>query len=911
MDSKCASCGAFGLGVVKASGFCGHCERQRQSSAAGPRVGDKRTRQDMVAGSSGKSKEDIARLLAEAEKSEVPTLDATGVKKILLSLEKKITKNALLRAKHAGEPARFMESEIELDEELKRVRLLAAAPEHYPFLLGDSAGGTGVLKSLLGLLSHENVDISIDVLQLLEELTDSDNVLVDSEEGNEGGDNSEEDDESSDDEEKRHDAAAQRRRQMRKDRKQQKQAKKKGLYLLLKAFIDDGALELLMGSLLRLESAVASAAAATASSSSSSGAAAVSGAEEESQGIYSCLGLFTNLVESDSTLSLSSSAKAAGITKLNLAARLVRITKSSMASGTTASAAKDLTLPKGYGSSSATSSALFGFLLRKVRAKPQEGADFDSNKGTAAELLSILLSADVDHNALALGKGLYSQKASSSSMAPSRDGSSADSDAVEGMEALLEALNVYRKRTPSSSEEEECAENLFDSCCTALMLPYNQRRFENIEGFELMTKMISLAGFSRYGALKVISYAVADSPLNCARVVDCGGLKEVFPAFMGKGLAHTKKLHGGDAAKDELEHAVSIVSSCAALLPLPGQPLPHHTALPSSSSRHALFEQDGSASSSTAPTAVAKLQLLRFLSKFTEAHHEKIDRLVELRRLAAARVHKASLRRLEEEQEEGLESDEDEDNADDDEELKKGRNARRQLREELRYSARMDAGLFTLQRLDVILARLVSVAVEAVANDKAEHVTHHTGSSTTAKDVPALASYLSLLQDVSFNTRKKLYEAAGDLSAPSSSSSSSSAGAGDDGAAEEDEDPETAAILRSGLPASLSLSLTGIGEVLLEFATRLERDEATSSDGTSAATSSSGAGGATTAGTDTAAAVAAAGSGGVSKELTGARSSMQLQQLRPLIERLTVAAGWTGPGGSSVAPESVDGGKEQ
>ena len=61
-----------------------------------------------------------------------------------------------------------MESEVELDEELKRMHLLAAAPELYADFVS-----LGALPSLLGLLAHENADIVIEVIGLLAELTDS------------------------------------------------------------------------------------------------------------------------------------------------------------------------------------------------------------------------------------------------------------------------------------------------------------------------------------------------------------------------------------------------------------------------------------------------------------------------------------------------------------------------------------------------------------------------------------------------------------------------------------------------------------------------------------------------------------------------------------------------------------------
>lgn len=62
-----------------------------------------------------------------------------------------------------------MESEIELDGEIKRLQQLAAAPEHYGQLVES-----GIIPSLISLLTHENTDIAIDSIELLQELTDED-----------------------------------------------------------------------------------------------------------------------------------------------------------------------------------------------------------------------------------------------------------------------------------------------------------------------------------------------------------------------------------------------------------------------------------------------------------------------------------------------------------------------------------------------------------------------------------------------------------------------------------------------------------------------------------------------------------------------------------------------------------------
>jgi hypothetical protein len=65
---------------------------------------------------------------------------------------------------------RFIDSEADLDAAIKALLPLAQVPKvAYPLLLGS-----GQLEALIGLLSHENADIALDVIELIHELTDED-----------------------------------------------------------------------------------------------------------------------------------------------------------------------------------------------------------------------------------------------------------------------------------------------------------------------------------------------------------------------------------------------------------------------------------------------------------------------------------------------------------------------------------------------------------------------------------------------------------------------------------------------------------------------------------------------------------------------------------------------------------------
>ena len=96
-------------------------------------------------------------------------IDAAWLRKTVLNLEKRITKNAELRAKHEDDPQKFISSEADLDDDIKSLSVLSEYPALYPELVK-----LGSVASLVGLLAHDNTDIAIDVMELIGELTDED-----------------------------------------------------------------------------------------------------------------------------------------------------------------------------------------------------------------------------------------------------------------------------------------------------------------------------------------------------------------------------------------------------------------------------------------------------------------------------------------------------------------------------------------------------------------------------------------------------------------------------------------------------------------------------------------------------------------------------------------------------------------
>lgn len=96
-------------------------------------------------------------------------IDTAWVRKLALNFEKRISKNAELRAKFENEPQKFMGSEADLDADVKALSILAEHPELYP-----EFAKLGCVNSLVSLLAHENTDIAIDAIEIISELTDED-----------------------------------------------------------------------------------------------------------------------------------------------------------------------------------------------------------------------------------------------------------------------------------------------------------------------------------------------------------------------------------------------------------------------------------------------------------------------------------------------------------------------------------------------------------------------------------------------------------------------------------------------------------------------------------------------------------------------------------------------------------------
>ena len=104
----------------------------------------------------------IKRILEESDKVEFKEFDEKQLILTLVNLDKKFIRNQELRVKFNNQPDKFMDSEVELDEEIKKLQQIATHPE----LLSAFIEHKGV-EMLLSLLIHENNDILGDVIEVI------------------------------------------------------------------------------------------------------------------------------------------------------------------------------------------------------------------------------------------------------------------------------------------------------------------------------------------------------------------------------------------------------------------------------------------------------------------------------------------------------------------------------------------------------------------------------------------------------------------------------------------------------------------------------------------------------------------------------------------------------------------------
>ncbi|XP_034552666.1 beta-catenin-like protein 1 [Notolabrus celidotus] len=468
------------------------------AAAAGIEIGaDMRDTEEL----SGDKRKILEKLMdQDEEEPEAEPVDESSVKKMILTFEKRSYKNQELRIKFPDNPEKFMESELDLNDIIQEMHVIATMPDLYHLLVELNA-----VHSLLGLLSHENTDVAIAVVDLLQELTDID-TLHESEEGAE---------------------------------------------VLIDSLLEGQVVALLVQNMDRLDEQV----------------------KEEADGIFNTLAIIENMAEFKPGLCTE-----------------------------------------------AAQQGLMQWLLKRIKAK----MPFDANKLYCSEILAILLQNN-DNTRELLGE-------------------------MDGIDVLLQQLSVFKRHNPSTAEEQEMMENLFDALCSCLMLPANRDRFLRGEGLQLMNLMLREKKMSRTSALKVLDYGMIgpEGTDNCHKFVDILGLRTIFPLFM-KTPKKMKKT--GASEKEHEEHVCSIIASM--LRNLKSQ------------------------------------QRSRLLTKFTENDCEKVDRLMELHFKYLEAVQQAD-KRIEGEKHDMV---------------RRGEILDDSMEDEF-YLRRLDAGLFVLQLICYIMVEI-------------------------------------------------------------------------------------------------------------------------------------------------------------------------------------------------------------
>ncbi|ETV94342.1 hypothetical protein, variant [Aphanomyces invadans] len=223
----------------------------------------------------------------------------------------------------------------------------------------------------------------------------------------------------------------------------------------------------------------------------------------------------------------------------------------------------------------ATSTPMLNILLHQCSMK----TDMTENRLYCSEILSIVLQSADEDTCLALVA------------APGTE---------DRLDLMLQVLAKYRKKDPATTEEEEMVENVFNALCSALRVPAVQDRFRGLEGFELMLRCLKENKFCTTSSLRVLDHAIMNHTRNCERLIQIGGLKQVFPAFMGK----IKRKKRQERVQDE--HLFSILATLCLWLPV-------------ETSRGAVLD--------------------RLHAKFRENNVEKTDRLLDQFLAYYARVH--------------------------------------------------------------------------------------------------------------------------------------------------------------------------------------------------------------------------------------------------------------------------------
>jgi beta-catenin-like protein 1 len=119
------------------------------------------------------------------------------------------------------------------------------------------------------------------------------------------------------------------------------------------------------------------------------------------------------------------------------------------------------------------------------------------------------------------------------------DKSSTPNAEIDGIEALLQVIALFRKKQPEFDQEVESLENT----CLVLSLAIanseqNAQAFLERQGVELVVRCLKERVHAGGAALKLLDFNDSKTvhKLGCEQIVASGGLKFLFPIFMGHNL---------------------------------------------------------------------------------------------------------------------------------------------------------------------------------------------------------------------------------------------------------------------------------------------------------------------------------------------------------------------------------------
>lgn len=283
-----------------------------------------------------------------------------------------------MRMKFSDEPEKFMESELDLHQQIEDLHLLATSPELYHILLESETHG---LQNLVNLISHDNTDVSLATVSVLQELFDIEIEEI-----------------------------------------QENLANLKNVYLTLESFIQLQGMDVLIQNLSRLKDQES---------------------DEDAQGVYHTCQIIESIFDISSLASFLSSASTSS--------------KNSSKKWMTSAEVSQWLCSK---------TNIMYFLLSRLQQKA-----FIMNKYSCSELLTILLQSHESiplymlHLSASTGKPLLTKQTEVIKLYGEEIASKAEKkqeyfvvptqpNEINGLELLLQAVAIYRKREISIPEEQ-------------------------------------------------------------------------------------------------------------------------------------------------------------------------------------------------------------------------------------------------------------------------------------------------------------------------------------------------------------------------------------------------------------------------------------------------------------------------